>query len=187
MTLDQPTIWNAVVVSFALTAAAGDARWRKIPKSLTTAAMLAGLSFHAFKAIHGLTMGGSIRGGIFEFGYSAAACLIGFAIGLTFFQLGAIGGGDVKLIMALGAMLGLPRWLFAMEVAIFAAAAIALIQALRRGLLKQTLANIVDTFRWVLTKGVRQHPVINVSNAAMLRAPFGIAAAVGTLAAVIKL
>jgi prepilin peptidase CpaA len=184
MTWDQTTIWNAVVVSFALTAAAGDARWRKIPRSLTTAGILAGLVFHA---VHGTAMGGFLRGGIWELGSSAVACLIGFAIGLTLFQLGAIGGGDVKLVMALGAMLGFHRWLFAMEVAIFAAAAIALLQALRRGLLKQTLANVADTFRWVLAKGVKQHPEINVSNAAMLRAPFGVAAALGTVAAVIRL
>lgn len=183
MTWDQTTIWNAVVVSFALTAAAGDARWRKIPRSLTTAAMLAGFVFHA---VHGTALGGFVRGGLLEFGSSAAACFIGFAIGLTLFQLGAIGGGDVKLIMALGAMLGFQRWLFAMEISIFAAAAIALLQALRRGLLRQTLSNVAETFRWILSKGVKQHPAINVSNAAMLRAPFGIAAAVGTLAAVIK-
>jgi prepilin peptidase CpaA len=184
MTWDQTTIWNAVVVAFAITAAAGDARWRKIPRSLTTAGILAGLVFHA---VHGTAaMGGFLRGGIPEFGSAAAACLMGFAIGLTLFQLGAIGGGDVKLIMALGAMLGFGRWLFAMEIAILAAAAIALVQALRRGLLKQTLANIADTFRWLLSKGLKPHPAINVSNAAMLRAPFGIAAALGTLAAVIK-
>jgi prepilin peptidase CpaA len=184
MTWDHTTIWNAVVVSFAMTAAAGDARWRKIPRFLTTAGILAGLLFHV---VHGTAMNGFLRGGIWELGSSAVACFIGFAVGLTFFQLGAIGGGDVKLIMALGAMLGFSRWLFAMEVAIFVAAAIALVQALRRGLLKQTLANVADTFRWVLSKGLKPHPLINVSNAAMLRAPFGIAAALGTLAAVIRL
>lgn len=177
-------IWNAVVVSFALTAAAGDARWRKIPRALTVLGMFVGVCFHL---IHGTVVHGFVQGGLPEVGSSLIACLIGFAIGLTLFQLGAIGGGDVKLIVALGAMLGFQRWLFAMEVAIFAAAAIALVQAVRRGALRQTLLNIADTFRWVLTKGVKQHPAINVSNAAMLRAPFGIAAAVGTLAAVIKI
>ncbi len=184
MIWDSTAIWNAVVVSFALTAAAGDVRWRKIPRALTTAGILAGLVFHL---VQGTMESGFLRGGLFEFGSSAAACFIGFAIGLTLFHLGAIGGGDVKLVMALGAMLGFQRWLVAMSVAIFAAAAMAVLQALRRGLLRQTLANVVEMFRWLLAKGAKQHPVINVGNAAMLRAPFGIAAAVGTVAAVIKL
>lgn len=184
MTWDQTTIWNAVVVSFALTAAASDARSRKIPRVFTVAAFFAGICFHL---VHGTLAAGFVRGGLPELSSSAVAALIGFAVGLTFFQLGAIGGGDVKLITALGAMLGFQRWLFAMEIAIFAAAVIALLQAVRRGVLKQTFLNVLDTFRWIFTKGVKQHPVFNVSNSKMLRAPFGVAAAIGTLAAVIKL
>lgn len=174
MTWDLWTIWNAVVVSFALTAATGDIRWRKIPRALTTAGLVAGLAFHIYS------------GGLSGFASSAVACVIGFAIGLTFFSLGAVGGGDVKLITALGAMLGLSRWVFAMEVAVIAAGLIALIQALRTGRLRQTFINIGETLRWVFKRGVRAHPVINVSNAAMLRAPFGVAAALGTVAAVIR-
>jgi prepilin peptidase CpaA len=171
MVWNHMTAWNAVVLAFALTAALGDARWRKIPRALTTAGLLAGLAFHIYTH---------------DFFSSLAACLIAFAIGITFFQLGAIGGGDVKLITALGAMLGLNRWLFAMEVAVFVAAALAIVQAARRGLLKQTFLNIVETLRWVLSRGVQAHPVINVTNSAMLRAPFGVAAALGTLVAVIR-
>lgn len=184
MNWDHSTIWNAVVVAFALAAAAGDARWRRIPRTLTTVGVLGGLAFHL---VRGTASDGFVYGGLLEFGSALIACLIGFAIGLTFFQLGAIGGGDVKLIMALGAMLGFQRWLFAMEITIFAAAGIALFQAIQRGVVRQTLSNVVQTFRWLLVKGVKQHPVINVSNTAMLRAPFGVAAAVGTLVAVIKL
>ncbi|HYG98781.1 MAG TPA: A24 family peptidase [Terriglobales bacterium] len=174
MIWNEWTIWNAVVVAFALTAAMGDVRWRKIPRALTTAGLLAGVGFHLY------------AGGFNGFALSALACLIGFAIGLTFFSLGAIGGGDVKLITALGAMLGLNRWLFAMEVAVIAAGVIALVQAWRTGRLRQTFANIAETLRWLIARGVRAHPVINVSNAAMLRAPFGVAAALGTVAAVIR-
>lgn len=171
MIWNNVTTWNAVVVAFALTAAMGDARWRKIPRALTTTGLVTGLAFHVYS------------GGFFS---SLAACLIAFAIGITFFQLGAIGGGDVKLITALGAMLGLNRWLFAMEVAVLVAGLIALVQAVRRGLLRQTFSNIAETLRWLLNSGVKAHPVINVTNSAMLRAPFGIAAALGTVAAVIK-
>lgn len=159
-------IWHTLVIAFVLTAAAGDVRWRKIPRAFTTAGLLAGLLFHL------------LYGGLAS---AAIAAFLAFAIGLTLFQLGAIGGGDVKLIVALGAMLGLKSWLFAMELAVMAAALIALMQAVRHRVLWQTVRNIGASLRWLATSGVKAHPVINVNNPAMLRAPFGVAAAMGTI------
>jgi len=164
--------WNAVVLAFAVTAAVGDIRWRKIPRALTTAGVIVGLLFHA------------VYGGFLT---AALASVLGFVLGLAFFRLGAVGGGDVKLMTALGAMLGLKPWLFAMEVAILAAGVLALVQAVRAGRLRQTIRNMGETLRWVRTSGLQTHPVINASNPAMLRSPFGVAAAVGTFMAVIKL
>jgi prepilin peptidase CpaA len=115
---------------------------------------------------------------------AVAAAFIGFAAGLALFQLGAIGGGDVKLIAALGAMLGLSHWVFAMEISIFASALIALTQAAVRGVLRQTLAGVVDLVRWLVSSGGKKHPLIHVANTAKLRAPFGAAAALGTIVAV---
>lgn len=175
MGVSNTMFWNATVIAFVVAAAAGDARWRKIPRTLTTAGLLTGLAFHIYS------------GGLHGFAWAAVTCLIGFAIGLTFFQLGAIGGGDVKLVTALGAMLGWSKWIYAMEIAILVAGAVALLQALRHGVLRQTIRNVWEMLRWIFMQGVKAHPVFNVSNAATLRAPFGVAAAVGTLIAVIGL
>ena len=172
LAVPHPQVWNALVLAFAMTAAVGDIRWRKIPRSLTTVAVAAGLIFHM---VHG------------GFASALIASLIAFGVGLSFFQLGAIGGGDVKLITALGAMLGLDRWIVAMEVAVLAAAAIGLVQAVRRGMLRQMLRNMGELIKWLAGRGaVAAHPSINVRNSAMLRAPFGVAAALGTLFAVLK-
>ncbi len=174
MTVNHITMWHVFVASFALTAAVGDLRWRKIPRTFATTGLIAGLLFHG------------IFGGIAAFLSALAASVIGLAIGLAFFQLGAIGGGDVKLIVALAGMLGLNPWLHAMEIAVLTAGAIALLQAIRRGMLRQTLRNIWETLRWIASAGVRAHPEIHVNNSAMLRAPFGVAAAVGVLFAIVK-
>jgi prepilin peptidase CpaA len=168
---DGQQAWTALIVAFVLTVAVSDIRWRKIPRWLTTSAVLGGLAYH-------LGFGGIIS--------ALIATLIGFGIGLSFFQLGAIGGGDVKLITALGAMLGLDRWLRAMEIAVIAAALIGIIQALRRGVFRQMLRNVGTLLKWVLGKGGVPHPSINVQNQAMVRAPFGVAAALGTVVAVMK-
>jgi prepilin peptidase CpaA len=168
----HPEVWNALILAFVLTAAVGDIRWRKIPRLMTTLAVAAGLVFHL------------VNGG---FASALIATLIAFGVGLSFFQLGAIGGGDVKLITALGALLGLDRWILAMEVAVLAAALIGIVQAVRRGMLGQMLRNIGELIKWLAGRGgVAAHPRINVRNTAMLRAPFGVAAALGTLFAVFK-
>lgn len=165
------SMWDVLVLSFVLTAAVGDVRWRRIPRALTVSGLLAGLAFHA------------VSGG---FGSSLLAACVGLATGFLFFQLGAIGGGDVKLMAALGALLGFKPWLFAMEMAVLAAGAIALLQVLRRRMLRQTVANMGETIRWVGSTGLKAHPIINVANASMLRAPFGVAAALGTIVLVTK-
>ncbi|HET7748460.1 MAG TPA: A24 family peptidase [Terriglobales bacterium] len=172
----HPEVWNALILAFVVTAAVGDIRWRKIPRLLTTAAVAAGLIFHL------------VHGGLgWEFASALIATLIAFGVGLSFFQLGAIGGGDVKLITALGALLGLDRWIVAMEVAVLAAALIGIVQAVRRGTLGQMLRNIGSLLKWLAGRGgMTAHPTINVRNTTMLRAPFGVAAALGTLFAVFK-
>jgi prepilin peptidase CpaA len=167
---EQQTMWNALILAFVLTVAIGDVRWRKIPRWMTTLAVACGLVFHA-------AYGG--------FPSAVLATLIAFGVGLSFFQLGAIGGGDVKLITALGAMLGLDRWILAMEIAVMAAATIGIMQAVRRGMLKQLLRNVGELVKWLAGKRMA-HPTINVRNTALVRAPFGVAAALGTLFAVLR-
>jgi prepilin peptidase CpaA len=163
------TPWDAAVLAFVVTAAASDLRWRRVPRWLIVTGFLCGLLYHA------------LCGGILM---SLVAAFLGFAAGLALFQLGAIGGGDVKLITALGAMLGFSHWVLAMEVAIFASAAIALAQAAVRGTLRQTVSNVGELAGWLFSRGAKRHPSIHVGNSATLRAPFAVAAALGTFAAI---
>jgi len=164
-------MWKAVIVAFVVTAALADVRWRKIPRLLTVSACVTGLIVHLWRG---------------EFWSASVTVLLAFGIGVSLFSLGAIGGGDVKLITALGAMLGFNVWAFAMEVTIFAAGIMALVQIIRRKVVRQTLRNVVIILKSWLTGGLRAHPVINVQNAALVRSPFAVAAAVGTLYALLR-
>lgn len=132
-------------------------------------ALVAGLAFHAYV------------GGVKDLGSAAAVAFVAFGMGLTLFRLGAIGGGDVKLITALGALLGFRPWLHAMQLAVFVAGAIALVQVLRRGAVLQTLRNIMELLHNLASRGLMAHDSINVNNRSMIRAPFGVAVALGTL------
>lgn len=84
----------AAVALFATAAALSDIRRRKIPNALTVPAAIAGLAFHV------LTAGWA--GALMSFN----GFLVGFALLLIPFVLGGGGGGDVKLLAALGAWLG---------------------------------------------------------------------------------
>ena len=163
-------MWNFFIIGFSVAVAAGDIAWGKIPTFLTTIGILAGLGFH------------TIYGGL---GSAAFAAFIGFSLGLTLFHIGAIGGGDVKLIAALGALLGLSRWLIAMKYAILCAGLIALAQILRSGRLRESLGNMGELLRWFSSMGYKPHPVITVANSSALRSPFALAAACGVFAAVL--
>lgn len=162
-------MWTAFIIAFVITAAAADLRWRKIPRVLTVPAFIVGLSYHAFR--------GDLKTALM-------ASLIGFAASTLLFALGAIGGGDVKLVTALGAMLGLQPWSRAMFYSILIAAAVGLVQVALRGRLILTLYNLLDILKG-LAHGLRPHPVVNVKNEAMIRSPFGVAAAIGTLLVVV--
>ncbi len=162
-------MWNMAILVFVVTAAICDVGWKKIPKALTVTGLIAGLIFHWF---HGDALS------------AAGTALIGFVVGVALFSLGAIGGGDLKLIGALGAMLGFALWVRAMEMAIYMAAAMAVIQVIRHQAVRQTVSNMCVIVRWLFTSGWRAHPTINVNNPSLIRSPFGLSVAIGTAIAI---
>jgi prepilin peptidase CpaA len=159
------------VIAFVLTVAAGDLMWKRIPRQLTTAACVVGLAYHAW-------FGGFVS--------AFVAAVAGFAIGVVFYRVGAIGGGDVKLLAALGALLGLSLWGRALFVAVLVAAVIGLLIALWRRVLMRTLRNCVTLITTLPTRGLAPHGEIHLHSEMALRAPFGIAAAAGTIFALLK-
>ncbi len=165
-------IWRAFIIAFACANAYSDLRWRKIPRGVVVFGFGAGLLFNWHEG---------------QFLSALTAALVAFAIGMGLFSIGAIGGGDVKLITALAAMLGLHPWARAMEFSIFAAAAIALVQVIKHGAVRRTLRNMAEILRSLAKSGLRPHPVLNVRNEALIRSPFAVAAAMGTIAVVFRL
>jgi len=76
-----------------LAASVVDLRTRQIPNWLTGAGAIAGIVCGASMGWRGL-------------GMSLAGALVGFALMLPLHWMGAMGGGDVKLMAAFGALLG---------------------------------------------------------------------------------
>jgi prepilin peptidase CpaA len=155
-----------IIGAFVVVAALCDLRTRTIPRELTLFGFGFGLLLHC------------IIGGLLS---AFVASLIGFAAGLTLFHIGAIGGGDVKLVTALGALLGLPHWILAMQIAILAAAAMAIVQVTRMRVFRRTCRNVIEILKSLYISGFKAHPVINVNDLSAVRSPFGVAAAIGTM------
>jgi len=123
-------LWVAMPLIALLAAAArADVRTRKIPNTLTFPALLLGLAMHT--ALHGFEGTGSSLSGI------AIAMLI-MLPGWLFRFMGA---GDVKLMAAVGAWLAWPQALIAVLASLVMGGAIALIVAMRRGLVRTAIAN----------------------------------------------
>lgn len=160
------TLWHTFVLTFAATTAYSDVRWRKIPRGITIGGVIAGLWFN------------SSRGMLLD---ALLAALVAFSIGLGLFSMGAIGGGDVKLMTALAAMLRMQSWAAVMNVAILVAALMAVVQIVRFHAVRQTFINMWQLLKHLAKSGPRAHPTLNVKNKAALRSPFGVAVAAGTV------
>jgi prepilin peptidase CpaA len=83
----------SIAIGVGVAAVVWDLGWRRIPDWLTAAGLACGLGCAVWGGWHGL-------------GMAAAGTLVGFLILLPFHLCGAMGGGDVKLMAAYGALLG---------------------------------------------------------------------------------
>jgi prepilin peptidase CpaA len=87
-------IASTVATAAVSLAAAVDVRWRRIPNWLCASLFLFGVVLNVWRD-------GAAGGAM-----SLAGAAVGLALLLPFYMLRAIGAGDVKLLAALGALLG---------------------------------------------------------------------------------
>ena len=120
-------------VAIATVAAAWDLRTRRIPNLLTFSAAGTGLIYHF------------ISGGVEALSHSAAGWLIGALVFVVPFALRGLGGGDVKLLAALGAWIGPGDIVWLALYTGIAGGAMATVVALANGYLRRAFDNV-----WVL-------------------------------------
>lgn len=118
------------MTALSLCAAVTDWRLRRIPNGLTVAGFIAGVILN--------TQAGGFPG----FGHALAGAGMALLIHVPLFALGLTGGGDVKLMTALGAILGPQDWLVLFVLSSILGAIAALVIVARRGALGRTLANV---------------------------------------------
>ena len=161
-------MWILAVI-LAVWAGWVDWRSRRIPNWLTVSGLLVGL----------------VTNGVLGGWPSAKAALQGAGLALVLLLplvlLRGLGGGDWKLMGALGAMLGWQQFLRVLLVSVFIAGILALGQMVRHKRVGTTLANLWELVRGFLVFGLKPHPVFSLDNPSSATLPFGVAAAFATL------
>jgi prepilin peptidase CpaA len=167
--MDSTTkIW---VIALALGLIAGwiDWRTRRIPNWLTVSGAVIGVAAHTY-------VSGWVGALVAIVGVVAAMIVL-----LPCVLLRAMGAGDWKLMAALGSIVGPLMVLFVLVAAIFLAGIMAAFMVIRARRVKETIFNIYVLIQGFFTFGLRANPEISLDNPALLKLPFGIAAAGGTL------
>jgi prepilin peptidase CpaA len=124
------SLTTAVALVAALIAAVTDITRFKVYNLLTLPLLVAGLVYHGM-------MGGP--GGL---AMSVVGMVLGAAILLVFYVMGGMGAGDVKLMAALGAWLGLPAIFYVFLASALAAGAYALVMMVAYGSTGEIVVNL---------------------------------------------
>jgi prepilin peptidase CpaA len=166
--LNNEFLYPAASLLCAIIGAVYDVRSRRVPNLLTLPSILFGLLLH-------LTLGGWK-----QLCSAAAAGIICGVVFLIFHLAGGMGGGDVKLIAAVGCIAGLPLIAHLLIFTALAGGMMAIGLALYRGRLKETILNMGTLAAHHSSAGLAPHPDFNVSNAQTLRLPYALAIAAGS-------
>jgi prepilin peptidase CpaA len=158
-----------IAIVIGLVACVTDLRSRRIPNVLTFGSALAALVFHTMSAGAG----------------GLLTALGGWALGVAFFflpfALGGMGGGDVKLVAALGAWLGPALTVWVALYTGIAGGILALGAALASGYLKQAMSNLRLLLAHWTVSGMGRVDEVSLAGSTGPRLAYAVPIFVGTL------
>lgn len=170
-----PDAWAFGVAAVTLVVASvTDLRTGKIYNWTTYPAIAAGLIGHAL-------LGGVVGNEHMGLAGSLLGLLVGMGFPMLAWMAGGIGGGDAKLMGAVGALTGWRFALVALVYGLLAAGLLALIVMLRHRVLKDTFGRV---FRFLYLLVLRARPT-DPSTPSSPTIPFGLAFAIGTGVAIV--
>ena len=165
--MDAALFFGALVLATA--GAVTDVRSGRIPNWLTVGGLMSGLLLRlSFQGWPGLET-------------AAGGALVGGGVLFVLFMVGGLGAGDVKLMAAVGAWVGIAHALAVLLVTAIAGGALAGGCVVAHKQIGGTMRNISELIRFHLVTGLRPHPELNLRNAPSIRLPYGPAIAMGPL------
>ncbi len=169
MPVQPSAIYMGTAAVGGCVAAVCDLRTRRIPNSCNAVILIAGLALHvAFEGWPGLAS-------------ALSAALVAFSLFLVFFLAGGMGGGDVKLMAALGAVVGLPHVAVLLLATAASGGLLAVIVVLVRQRTGRTLHNLLLLLQFNGAARVLLAGNGPPSGEAPLYLPYGVAIAAGTI------
>ena len=168
---------QAVLLALVLTAAVYDSRFRRIPNWLVLAGWVTGFVLH------------SVLGGWAGFKLAAGGFGLAFGIYFVLYLLHFQFAGDVKLMGAVGTLLGAQNWFVVFIFTALAGGLLALIVVLSAGRLRRTLWNVGYIIRELLSfRAPYMHrDEVDVRSEKSLKLPHAVSIAAGTIAFLVYL
>jgi len=167
--MDRDSYLLLVALLLAIVAAILDLQRHRIPNWLT---------------YPGIALGFVLRGALLGWkglATALAGLLLAGGVMFVFFMVRAMGAGDVKIMAAIGSIVG-PRHAGIVLLATgICGGILAIAYALYRRRMMSTLKNVGSVLRFHAWAGVQAHPELNLDNPSALRMPYGLAIALGTL------
>ncbi len=166
------TITDICAAAVVAIACASDVRSRRIPNWLTLSGAAAGILLHA------------ATGGFAGVGVSLEGMLLGFGAYLVLYCLRAMGAGDVKLMAAVGAIVGPAGWILVFFGTAISSGLLALGLVIFKGRLQETLWNVFFIVSEMahLRAPYQRRGDLSVKDSRSLKMPHGVAVAAGTAA-----
>ena len=158
-----------LALTLALVGAIIDTQQHRIPNWLTYPGLVLGLGLRS------LLFGWK---GLLS---SLAGCLLAGGVMFLFYVVRAMGAGDVKLMAAIGALVGPSEATAVLLATAIFGGVLAIAYALYRRRMIATLKNVGSVLRFHAWAGAQAHPELNLDNPSALRMPYGVAIALGTL------
>ena len=156
-------------VALVLVACIPDLRTRRIPNALTLGAAIVALAFHA--ATNGLA----------GLATSAGGWLLGAALFFPIFALRGMGGGDVKLLAAVGAWLGPAQVIWVALITSVAGGVLGLVVAAFHGYLGKAVSNLFVLLMQWRVSGIRPVEKVTLAGSRGPRLAYAVPIAVGTM------
>jgi prepilin peptidase CpaA len=162
------SIW-AFTLALTISAAWIDWRTRRIPNWLTVPGLFFGIAAHFW--ITGW------RGALL----SVEGAALALAVVLPLVVLRALGAGDWKLMGAVGAFLGPWMLIFVLLASVLVSGVMAMMLMVQTKRVKETMRNLIVLIQGFFVFGLRPNKDISLDNPRLLKLPFGVAAALGTV------
>jgi len=160
----------AATLAFIALCMTGDVRARRIPNLLSGVGMLAGIGLNAaYFGTDGLLV-------------SLAGALAMMTLLLAPFAMGGLGGGDVKMMGAIGALLGPRITLAALLVGVAVGGVIMAVHLARVGRLRQTLVTIGTMVAASIVRCSLEPLRVSMRQPGSITLPYSVPLGLGTLA-----